>query len=155
MSFRCPDLLSRCRAFATLLLRLTPNKSLVADGMGMSRSLMSMYTNPDDPDHNFPAALITCHPEARTILDTLAADLGCEVVDRPDAPDINGEITDERDRLMILLGSLIEQERTISRSLNRRLTPKSARQLAPTIAAMRQVVAHMDAELRSVTEAGR
>lgn len=152
MAFKDRQVLERVRNFSALLRRITPNQTTVADALGVTRQLMSMYCNCQDPDHNFPAALITSHPEAHEILDILVGEIGYEMIPRSDHDNINGSVTDERDQIMILLGRITDIEHKAERCADpdRKLTRHRAIKLREHATELRRAAAQLEAEIEHI-----
>jgi hypothetical protein len=138
---------ARVRAFAALLRRVTPHQTEAAAIIGISRGLMSMYCNVEDPDHNFPAALLSLHPEAHELLDALAREIGYDLVPRPDGDELDGSVADERNEILVLLGRIAEIEQKAERAAGLTLTRARALKLREHARQLRRLATQLESEV--------
>lgn len=139
------------------LTRLTPNKRQEALNIGVSHSTMGRWCDVSDLNQNMPWQLLSCHSAADELLGALAEERGKTLVDLIDMGELNGELEDERDKLLVLLGR--ETERLMKVHEDRRSPGRidviEAHELLPIVRKILRVSATMEAELYAIMSGDR
>lgn len=135
-----------------LLSQVTPNKRMEAMNLDVSPTTVGRWCDVNRVDENMPWQMLTLHSGAADLLGLLAGEIGYTLVKVIDRSDLNGEISDERDDLIIDIGKITEE---IRKAYDDRLTPGriasyEARRISPLVSKLLVVAATMQAELNNV-----
>lgn len=86
------------------LARLTGNKRQEAFNMGVHPSTIGRWLDVGTLDHNMPWQLLPLHSAADHLIGMMAEDRGQALVQMIDVAALNGDVEDERDRILVALG---------------------------------------------------
>lgn len=146
------DVQQKVRQGKVLLARLTPNKRAEARNLEVSDTTVGRWCDVSQVDANMPWQLLSLHSAADELLGLLAQEVGKTVVDLVDLGDLNGDVIDERDKLIVLLGQ--ETEKLMQMHSDRRSPGRidlgEAHKLLPLVRKIVRVAATMEAELTAI-----
>jgi len=139
------------------LARLTPSKRAEAANIGVSDTTFGRWCDVSRINENMPWSLLSKHSAANELLSYLAEELGLTLVKTIEAGELNGELGDESQQLLILLGKFAEKHRQF---MNDRKSPGpikggEAYDLMPIAKGLARASATMVAELQKILAGDR
>ena len=142
----------RIRQGKVTLARMTPSKREEALNMGLSGNTLGRWCDVTRMNENMPWQLVPLHSAGDQLLASMADELGKSVVDLIDLGELNGDLTDERDKLIVLLGKETEElvEAHNDRKTPGRIDAAEAYHLLPLVRKILRVAATMEAELHGI-----
>ena len=147
----------RIRQGKVMLARLTVNKRHEAEIIGVSHTTLGRWCDVSDLTQNMPWQLLPLHSAADELLGALAEERGKTLVNLVDMGELNGDLTDERDKILVLLGKETEK---LQKAMQDRRTPgridiSEAYELLPIVTQMVRVAATAEAELHAILNGDR
>lgn len=146
-----PEVYQAIKIQKSLLNRYSPNRSAVAELIGVRPSTVEGWCDPTKMNPNFPLALVSRHPAARELLDHHAYQIGFTLTPlQPQAP--NGEVRDELMACVSDLGQVAERLQGALRDVRSpgRVDAEEAGQILRHAQALQQSVCQMIGELTAI-----